>query len=51
MRVADLNEYHPYAACLMFKACHDREVVRHNLDGALTVLSEFEHAQWKESQK
>lgn len=25
------NEYHPYAACLMFKACHDSKVVRANL--------------------
>lgn len=26
------NEYHPYAACLMFKACHNSEVVRANLE-------------------
>jgi len=25
------NEYHPYAACLMFKGCHMGEVVRVNL--------------------
>lgn len=25
------NEYHPYAACLMFKGCHDSETVRSNL--------------------
>lgn len=25
------TEYHPMAACLMFKACHDGEVVRANL--------------------
>lgn len=25
------NEYHPYAACLMFKACHNSIVVRTNL--------------------
>ena len=24
-------EYHPYAACLMFKACHDGDAVRGNL--------------------
>ena len=24
-------EYHPYAACLMFKACHDGDRVRANL--------------------
>ncbi|OYD50667.1 hypothetical protein CBY09_07995 [Acidovorax kalamii] len=26
------GEYHPYAACLMFKACHDSETVRANLE-------------------
>ena len=26
------NEYHPFAACLMFKACHDSRVVRANLE-------------------
>lgn len=25
------GEYHPYAACLMFKACHNSETVRANL--------------------
>ena len=25
------NEYHPFAACLMFKACHDANIVRANL--------------------
>lgn len=25
------TEYHPYAACLMFKACHDADTVRGNL--------------------
>jgi len=25
------NEYHPYAACLMFKGCHNSETVRANL--------------------
>lgn len=25
------NEYHPFAACLMFKGCHDSRVVRANL--------------------
>lgn len=31
-----LGEYHPYAACLMFKGCGDGETVRANLD-AITV--------------
>lgn len=26
------GEYHPYAACLMFKACHNSKTVRANLD-------------------
>ena len=29
------DEYHPYAACLMFKACHDAETVYANLDAVL----------------
>lgn len=29
------REYHPYAACLMFKACQDASTVRKNLE-ALT---------------
>lgn len=27
----DAGEYHPYAACLMFTACHNSETVRANL--------------------
>jgi hypothetical protein len=30
--LVDVNEYHPYAACLMFKACHDNSIVQANLD-------------------
>jgi hypothetical protein len=29
------GEYHPYAACLMFKACKDSKIVRENLDAVL----------------
>lgn len=29
------DEYHPYAACLLFKACHDAETVYANLDAVL----------------
>jgi hypothetical protein len=29
------NEYHPFAACLMFKACHNSETVKVNLDAVL----------------
>lgn len=40
------NEYHPYAACLMFKACGDAETVRANLNGVVSwgVQAEFERA-------
>jgi hypothetical protein len=27
----EVGEYHPYAACLMFKQCQDSRVVRENL--------------------
>lgn len=27
-----LGEYHPFAACLMYKGCHDGDVVRKNLE-------------------
>jgi hypothetical protein len=29
------TEYHPYAACLMFKACNDPKTVRDNLQAVL----------------
>jgi hypothetical protein len=29
------GEYHPYAACLMFKACRDSKTVKANLDEVL----------------
>jgi len=29
------NEYHPYAACLMFKSCHNSEEVKANLKAVL----------------
>jgi len=35
MRTHDAGEYHPYAACLMFKACGDRETVLANLNAVL----------------
>ena len=31
----EIVEYHPYAACLMFKACHDSETVQANLDSVI----------------
>ena len=31
----EAGEYHPYAACLMFKACHDSSVVQANLDAVV----------------
>ena len=29
------GEYHPYAACLMFKGCHNSDVVQANLDAVV----------------
>lgn len=29
------GEYHPYAACLMFKACHSSTTVRANLSAVV----------------
>ena len=29
--IVQLGEYHPYAACLMYKACEDEQTVRENL--------------------
>jgi uncharacterized lipoprotein YajG len=34
------GEYHPYAACLMFKGCHNGDTVRDNLDGAARAARE-----------
>lgn len=31
----EVGEYHPYAACLMFKACHDSATVQANLDSVV----------------
>ena len=36
MALRSPTEYHPYAACLMFKACHDGDTVRANLDAVRT---------------
>jgi hypothetical protein len=33
--VVAAGEYHPYAACLMFKACHDGDKVRESLRAVL----------------
>lgn len=35
MPVDAASTYHPYAACLMFKACGDGEVVQANLDAVV----------------
>ena len=31
----EIAAYHPYAACLMFKACHNSETVQVNLDSVV----------------
>ena len=35
MHLHDASEYHPYAACLMYKACGDRPTVLANLNAVL----------------
>ena len=35
MPVEKATTYHPYAACLMFKACHDSAVVQAALDAVV----------------
>lgn len=35
MSVDKATTYHPYAACLMFKACQNSDVVQANLDAVL----------------
>jgi len=35
------NEYHPYAACLMFKGCKDGKVVRANLKAVRDNAAEY----------
>jgi hypothetical protein len=35
MLVDPKHPYHPYAACLMFKACHNSKTVQANLDAVV----------------
>ncbi len=35
MPLDEVMEYHPYAACLMFRGCQDSESVRTNLQDVL----------------
>ena len=44
MPVDKATTYHPYAACLMFKACHSSDVVQANLDAVVAhgMSEEFE---------
>lgn len=37
METHDACEYHPYAACLMYKACGDRSTVLANLNAVLAM--------------
>ena len=40
------SEYHPYAACLMFKGCRDSRTVRANLEDVLRMGAQsVEHRQ------
>jgi hypothetical protein len=42
-----IDQYHPYAACLMFKQCHDSEVVEANL---LAVIGHGYDLAYRENQ-
>lgn len=42
MLVDSADTYHPYAACLMFKSCHDGNVVQANLDGVRANGAQWE---------
>ena len=35
------KDYHPYAACLMFKGCHNSEIVQANLDSVLAYALNY----------
>lgn len=39
------NEYHPYAACLMFKTCHNSDTVRGNLQDVQDYAVRTHHAE------
>ena len=41
MVLIGVNEYHPYAACLMYKASKDEDTVRKNLLGVLSHGTNF----------
>jgi hypothetical protein len=36
------GEYHPYAACLMFKGCRDGATVRANLNGVVAHGAQYD---------
>lgn len=42
MPVAGPAEYHPYAACLMFQACHNSKTVWANLEAAVEFGTHIE---------
>lgn len=39
--VVTLGEYHPYAACLMYKGCKNEKTVRENLQAITTQYMEL----------
>lgn len=46
-----LGEYHPFAACLMFKGCHNSETVRANLKAVTETWFEMGRRQGLEEAK
>ena len=43
-----IGDYHPFAACLMYKGCHDEEVVHANLADATQGWEKLESEHNKE---
>jgi hypothetical protein len=42
MHCETADEYHPYAACLMFKGCHDGSIVRANLNAVVAKGAQYD---------
>ena len=41
MPLANAGTYHPYAACLMFKACHNSRTVSDNLESVMAYSVQY----------
>ncbi len=48
MPIESATEYHPYAACLMFKECYNSEIVRSNLNAVIEHAALAEREELRE---